>query len=49
MIQVRAQHVMPEHIGQIVLTSLKRYEQELSAGALLVVELAKSRVRILPL
>ena len=48
-IQIRAQHVLPEHIGPMLLTSLKRYEQELSAGALLVVEPTKSRVRILPL
>lgn len=48
-IQVRAQRVLPEHIGPIVLASLKQYERELSAGALVVVELAKSRVRVLPL
>jgi predicted nuclease of predicted toxin-antitoxin system len=48
-IQVRAQRVLPEHIGQMVLAALKQYEQELIAGALVVVEPAKSRVRVLPL
>ena len=48
-IQVRSQRVLPEHIGPIVLGALKQYEQELAVGALLVVESAKSRVRILPL
>jgi predicted nuclease of predicted toxin-antitoxin system len=48
-IQVRAQRVLPEHIGPMVLDALKQYELELSAGALVVVETEKSRVRILPL
>jgi predicted nuclease of predicted toxin-antitoxin system len=48
-VQVRAQRVLPEHIGPTVLAALKHYERELSAGALVVVEPAKSRVRVLPL
>jgi predicted nuclease of predicted toxin-antitoxin system len=48
-IQVRAQRVLPEHIGTMLLASLKQYERELAAGALVVVEPAKSRVRVLPL
>ena len=48
-IQVRAQRVLPEHIGPMVLDALKQYELELSVGALVVVETEKSRVRILPL
>jgi predicted nuclease of predicted toxin-antitoxin system len=48
-IQVRTQRVLSEHMGPIVLAALKQYEQELSAGALVVVEPAKSRVRLLPL
>ena len=48
-IQVRAQRVLPEHVGQMVLASLKQYERELSTGALVVVEPSKSRVRVLPL
>ena len=48
-IQVRAQRVLPEHIGSVVLDALKQYELELSAGALVVLETSKSRVRVLPL
>ncbi len=48
-IQVRSQRVLPEHIGSIALASLKQYERELVAGALVVVEPLKSRVRVLPL
>jgi predicted nuclease of predicted toxin-antitoxin system len=47
-IQVRGQRVLPEHIGSVLLAALNQYERELTSGALLVVELAKSRVRILP-
>ena len=48
-IQVRGQRVLPEHIGSVVVAALKKYDQELRAGALIVVELSKSRVRVLPL
>ena len=48
-IQVRSQRVLPEHIGSLVLAALKQYEAELSAGALVVVEETRCRVRILPL
>jgi predicted nuclease of predicted toxin-antitoxin system len=48
-IQVRGQRVLPEHVGTLVLAALRQYEPELSAGALVVVEQAKSRVRVLPL
>jgi predicted nuclease of predicted toxin-antitoxin system len=48
-IQVRAQNMLPEHIGTLVLAALARYETELSAGALVVVEASRSRVRVLPL
>lgn len=47
--QVRGQRVLPQHMGSIVLAALKQYEEELSAGALIVVEQAKNRVRVLPL
>lgn len=48
-IQVRGQRVLPEHMGPVVLAALRQYEAELIAGALVVVEQAKRRVRILPL
>lgn len=48
-IQMRGQRVLPEHIGPLVLAALKQYEAEFSAGALVVVDEARSRVRVLPL
>lgn len=48
-IQVRGQQVLPEQIGSIVLAALNQYGPELAAGAIVVVELSKTRVRILPL
>ena len=48
-IQMRSQRVLPEHMGPVVLGALKQYEAELAAGALVVVEPSKSRVRVLPL
>jgi predicted nuclease of predicted toxin-antitoxin system len=47
--QVRGQNVLPEEIGSIVIAALRRYDAELAAGALVVVDLKKSRVRVLPL
>ena len=48
-IQVRSPKVLPEQIGRPVLAALRQYENELAAGALLVIDESKSRVRILPL
>ena len=48
-LQIRTQRVLPEHVGALVLAALKQYEPELSSGAIVVVEAAKSRVRVLPL
>jgi predicted nuclease of predicted toxin-antitoxin system len=47
-IQLRGQRVLPEHVGPLVLAALRQYEAELDAGALIVIEESKSRVRILP-
>jgi predicted nuclease of predicted toxin-antitoxin system len=48
-VQVRGQRVLPEHTGSLVVAALTRYEADLAAGALVVVDRAKSRVRVLPL
>jgi predicted nuclease of predicted toxin-antitoxin system len=48
-LQVRGQHVLPEDIGPIVNAALRQHEAALTAGALLVVDLKNSRVRLLPL
>jgi predicted nuclease of predicted toxin-antitoxin system len=48
-LQVRGQNVLPEDIGPVVIAALRQYDAALAAGALVVVDLKKSRVRVLPL
>jgi predicted nuclease of predicted toxin-antitoxin system len=47
--QVRTQDVRPQKLAPILIPVLHQYESELDAGALLVVDEARSRVRLLPL
>ena len=48
-VQVRAHDVLPEHIGPIVIPTIRRYEAELQEGAIVTVDEARGRVRILPI
>lgn len=48
-IQIRGTMVLPEHIGTQLLRALSRFGPDLETGALVVVEPARSRVRVLPL
>ena len=48
-LQVRGQSVLPEDIGPEVLAALRQHDAALTAGALVVVDVKKSRVRVLPL
>ena len=48
-IQVRGQNVLPDHMSPIVVAALKQHEPDLVAGALVVIDESKSRVRILPI
>jgi predicted nuclease of predicted toxin-antitoxin system len=48
-IQVRTQDVSPPHLEGMVINALKKYEALLEAGALIILDESKSRVRILPL
>ncbi len=48
-LQVRGQSVLPEDIGPVVIAALRQHDAALAAGALVVVEVKKSRVRVLPL
>jgi hypothetical protein len=48
-IQIRGVRVLPEHIGIQLIDALRRFSADLEAGALVVVEPARSRVRVLPL
>lgn len=47
-LQVRTQDVFPDHLGPFVLAALRQHEADLVAGALVVVDEARSRVRVLP-
>jgi predicted nuclease of predicted toxin-antitoxin system len=48
-LQIRGQNVLPEAMGPVVIAALRQYDAALAAGALVVVEVKKSRVRVLPL
>ena len=48
-IQVRGQDVLPDTLALTVIAALNQHEADLAMGALLVVDLARARVRLLPL
>ena len=48
-LQVRTQDVTPGAIGRLVLGALRQFQAELEQGALIVLDEARSRVRLLPL
>lgn len=48
-VQVRTRDVLPEDAGTIVVAALRQHESALAAGALVVVDKKKARVRVLPL
>jgi predicted nuclease of predicted toxin-antitoxin system len=48
-IQVRAQDVLPDHLEGVVIAALRQHDGDLAAGALVVVEESKCRVRVLPI
>src|SRR6266540_4043780 len=47
-LQIRGQNVLPEDIGPVVIAALRQHDAALAAGALVVVDVKKSRVRVLP-
>jgi predicted nuclease of predicted toxin-antitoxin system len=48
-IQVRGQDTFPDALGAAVTGALSRFEVELNAGALVVVDAKRSRARVLPI
>ncbi len=48
-IQVRTQDVFPDKLGKIVLNALKQFQSELETGALVTVNEAQAKARILPI
>ncbi|BAY28889.1 hypothetical protein NIES2107_07260 [Nostoc carneum NIES-2107] len=48
-IQVRSQDILPAKLGNLVINALLQFQQELAMGALVTVDEAKAKVRILPI
>jgi predicted nuclease of predicted toxin-antitoxin system len=48
-IQVRTQDLLPSAIGKLVTTALSQFQAQLETGALITIDPARSRVRILPI
>jgi predicted nuclease of predicted toxin-antitoxin system len=48
-IQVRTQDVSPAHLESVIVAALGQFRAELEAGALVVVDETRARVRVLPL
>ena len=48
-IQVRAQDVLPEHLEEMVVSTLRKYESQLREGALVTVDESRGKVRLLPI
>lgn len=49
LVQLRGTKVLPEQIAETLIQSLRRFHLDLEAGALLLIEPGRSRVRVLPL
>ena len=47
--QIRTEDVSPEALGVRAVAALRRFSDELAAGALIVVDEGRDRVRVLPL
>jgi len=48
-IQVHTQDVTPKHLGHLVANTIRKYSMELESGAMVTIDEARARVRILPL
>lgn len=48
-IQVRSQDAMPAAMEHVLVTALRLYENEVLAGAIVTIDAARSRIRLMPL
>lgn len=48
-IQLRTHDTLPEKNSTAVIASIKKYRHELKTGAIITIDLIKSRIRILPI
>ncbi len=47
--QIRARDVSPDHLGPLAIQTLRQFSTELESGAIVTVDEARRRVRLLPL
>jgi predicted nuclease of predicted toxin-antitoxin system len=48
-IQVRSHNVLPDHLSEIVVTTIRTHQSQLEQGAIVTVDESRGRVRILPI
>jgi len=48
-VQIRTPKVLPEFIGDAVVSVLERYRMQLEAGAIMAIDLRGARIRLLPI
>lgn len=48
-IQLRSEDVRPQSVGKMLLTALRKAEEDIKQGALVTVDPRKNRIRLLPL
>ena len=48
-IQLRANDISPEAVGNVIITAIRQMQSMLEAGALLTIDPKRSRIRLLPL
>jgi predicted nuclease of predicted toxin-antitoxin system len=48
-LQIRAENILPDHMENLVIAALHQHDPELAAGALVVLDESKCRVRTLPM
>ena len=48
-LQVRTENVLPNHLEHLVIAALRQHDADLAAGALVVVDEVRCRVRVLPI
>jgi predicted nuclease of predicted toxin-antitoxin system len=46
--QLRIQNISPNHIGEVVISAFKQFEETLIQGALVSIEEKRARARVLP-
>jgi predicted nuclease of predicted toxin-antitoxin system len=48
-LQIRGEDVLPDHMESLVIAAIRQHDADLAAGALVVVDESKCRVRSLPI